>query len=163
MKNEQNLSVNGLANIAKLLDKGPTPPVAAKPDSRVLISDISRKTYSNIGKIVFCEIPNDKDFQAAQIQRFLDAAVRDAYRLGRTEALAQNSVVEAALEKQYADRTESLVPAVVGAVMEQLGLIEVALDLDQLGTVFSRNRIEFSASDANVIIYTLHPVDEVSA
>lgn len=82
--------------------------------------------------------------------KLIGAAVREAMNLGHALAVNQNSMVEELLEKQYKARTDLTMPAVVAAVMEQLGMSEMLLDLDNVATVFTRCRLEQSLVDESV-------------
>lgn len=86
------------------------------------------------------------------------AMVREAVNLGHAMAVGQNDMIEDLLAKQYKARTDLTMPVVIAAVMEQLGMQEMMIDLDTLATVFSRCRIEqnmLESDDHNAIIYKL--------
>jgi hypothetical protein len=152
----KNKSVKGLANIAQLLNRGdlavaPAVPKRERRDTNDISTRTAEKLHAAVGHIA-------SDSQMVLIQGYVRAAVRDAYNLGHADALDQNSQVERLLEKQYQKRTEVTMPAVVAGVMEQLALSSMTLDLAHLATVFDRNQITYTVSDADVIEFTMRPV-----
>lgn len=156
-------SVKGLANIAQLLNRGDLAAAPAAPKrERRSTDDIVTKTHEKVVAAVglASDHPHTRaaSAQIALLDNYLRAAVRDAYNLGHADALDQNSQVERLLDKQYQKRTEVTMPAVVCAVMEQMGLNSMTLDLAHMASVFERCAITFTLSDENVIEYTMRPV-----
>lgn len=130
--------VNGLANIG-LLVAGATMRNAPKQDERDVKDKIVQKTLSALaaraGGI-------DHGFDKA-----VTAAVREAFNAGHANALEQNSMVEELLKKQYSARTELTLPVAAMAIMEQVGLPSILLDLDAVATVSSRCRVELASME----------------
>lgn len=152
-------SVKGLANIAILMNQAGVLPtaLAAPKRERRDTNDIFNRT---VGKLAAAVGLNVNPAQTELMQTFLKAGLRDAYNLGHADALDQNSEVERMLEKQYQTRTQVTMPAVVAAVMEQLGLTSMTLDLALMATVFDRTKITYIVSEENVISYDMRPVGE---
>jgi len=153
-------SVKGLSNIGTLLGRADVPPQQEPKRSRATRGDICDKTFEKIMAAIPLGANLDPKHKAL-ISTYLKGAVGDAFDLGHAEALEQNNVVEALLDKQYKARTEMTMPAVVAGVMEQRGLRSMTLDLEQLATVFEREKIAFNVVD-DTISYTLTPADEVA-
>jgi hypothetical protein len=154
MKNSSKpMSVKGLANIGALLERGDLPkaPAPAPKRDRRTADQIAGRTYEKL-KAAMSDLP-----QAQQdlVITYVKAGLRETYNVGHADALDQNGAVEALLEQQYDARTRLTTPAVVAAVMEQLGSTEMTLDLSMFATVFERKKIDFSVSDQDVITYTL--------
>lgn len=155
MKNSSKpMSVKGLANIGALLERGDLPkaPAPAPKRDRRTLEQIEARTHE---KIVASIQGNERCSASNLVGHYLKAALREAYNSGHADALDQNGAVEALLEQQYDARTRLTTPAVVAAVMEQLGSTEMTLDLSMFATVFERKKIDFSVSDQDVITYTL--------
>jgi hypothetical protein len=151
-------SVKGLANIAQLLNRGDL--AAAKPApkrERRDTNDIFDRTREKIEAAIPLGANLDPKHWSL-IDTYLKAGLRDAYNLGHADALDQNSQVERLLEKQYDARTKVTMPAVVAAVMEQMGLTSMTMDLALMATVFQRNQITYTVTDENVIEYMMRPV-----
>jgi len=146
------MSVKGLANIGALLDRSDAPKAPAVLPKRRDTEQIYARTHE---KIVASIQGNERCSASNLVGHYLKAALREAYNLGHADALDQNGAVEALLNKQYQARTELTTPAVVAAIMEQLGKETMTLDLAMFGTVFDRKKIDFSVSDQDVIEYTL--------
>ena len=153
------VSVNGLANIGKLLNRADLPgaPAPAPKRERRNAHEIIDRTMEKISAAVGGQ---STATQIGLVREFVEAAVRDAYNVGHADALDQNSAVEKLLEKQYDARTKMTLPAAVAGVMEQRGLSSMTLDLAQLATVFDRQNIDFDVSEGDIINYRLIPRDE---
>lgn len=148
------LRVSGLENIGKLVARAPeahAPAPTPKPHG-ITAESIIRKT---VGKLV--NLPRDVDNGA--VGKYVKAAVTEALNLGHSMAVGQNSAVEELLKKQYDARTALTMPAVVAAIMEQTGIDSLVLDLDAVGTVFKRCRLEHDTLEAvghpNTMEYSL--------
>jgi hypothetical protein len=144
-------SVKGLENIASLIV-----PVAAaaapedlKKPKHLNTEVIINKTMNNLKQFVNGSA-TDLTIVDAHNRKIVTAAVREALNLGHALAVGQNDMVEKLLEQQYKARTDLTVPVVVAAVMEQLGMTELLLDLGNLSTVFTRCRLEQSMVDESV-------------
>lgn len=163
MEKKHKHSVSGLANIAALLNKAefeaqPVHVATRKPAQTQ--DSIVEKTRLAITYTNAVTLP-DLEKLHSQNKRVLQAAVREAYNLGYAEAITTNGAVEKLLEEQYDVRTKVAMPAVVAAVMEQIGKTDLTLDLRMVGTVFERNLIDFTVSDANAITFKLLAINEV--
>lgn len=160
----QKLSVSGLANIGKLLNRGELPkPVPVQKDVRKSQDTIIEKTVNKL----LAKVPsNMRDAWRAEIIILVTAAVREAYNLGHADSLTQSAAVETLLDKQYRARTELTMPAVVAAVMEQLGMTTMTVDLEALATVFDRVRIDMipmmGAAGEFVEYRLVHKSDEIN-
>lgn len=152
-------SIKGLAGLATLLNRADLDMQRQAPAKRER-RDTQAVYDRTVGKIAAAIGLNVNAAQQEMMCNYLKAGLREAYNLGHADALEQNSQVERLLEQQYEARTRVTMPAVVAAVMEQTGMSKLTIDLDKVGTVFQRNRIEHTLSDANVIEYTLHPAGE---
>lgn len=136
------LSVTGLQNIGMLMERGQAQiktPRVEKP------FEPEEKRKAIVAKTV-TKLSTETAASAAYLLPVIKASVKAAYDAGHDDALAQNTVVEEMLAKQYQDRSANLVPAVVAAVMEQLGMTELVLDLSAVATVFLRTRLEFDVA-----------------
>lgn len=137
MNQKKGLSVKGLANIGTILDRGELPVMEApKADKPMTPLAIAQRAWAATQHGTHIELRKDGFF----------AAVQDAYQQGRSEGLAQSGHMEKLLNEQYASRISGLVPAVVAAVMEQIGMTELVLDMDAVKTVFNRCAIDYTGS-----------------
>lgn len=156
----QKKSVNGLANIAALLNRSDIPlhQPAPKRERRDL-NGIFHHTREKIMAAIPPMVASDHVSHRALFETFLLAGLRDAYNLGHAEALGQGSEVERLLEQQYETRTRVTTPAVVGAMMEQLGMESMVFDLARMATVFERLNIQYTLdADADLMTYTVRPI-----
>jgi hypothetical protein len=159
MKNKA--SVKGLANIASLIGRSDISTAPPRPRiTRASSESIVERTVEKISAAVGA---NSTATQMALVKNYVQSAIRDTYNIGHADALDQNSQVERLLEKQFDARTKVTMPAVAAGFMEQMGLTSMTLDLAHLATVFSRNQIDYTLSDENVISYRLLPLDVVQA
>lgn len=156
--NQKKVSINGLANIGKLLGRAEAPQEAPKRERR----DVNGIFHHTREKL-FAAMPlgaagSMTTATKALMETYLLAGLRDAQALGHAEALEQNSSVERLLEKQYEARTRVTTPAVVCAIMEQSGLSSMTLDMALLATVFNRCEIDYVYNpDTEVMEYTMRP------
>ncbi len=133
--------VKGLANIGALISRAPeaiAPPAEPKGHG-ITLDGIFDKT---IGNMLVMAPPTAREAFKPEVSRILKAALREAFNLGHAAAVGQNNMVDELLAKQYDARTSLTMPAVVAAVMEQTGMDTLVLDLDAVGTVFTRCRLE---------------------
>jgi len=161
MNNKTKVAVKGLANIGQLLNradlvKAPTAPKRNRRD----LDQIHTRTMEKIKAAIHFGA-NITPTQIDLISNFVRASIRESYNGGHADALDQNSAVEKLLEKQYEARTQTTMPAVVAAVMEQRSLSSMTLDLAELATVFQRHRIDYTVSEQDIIDFKLTPLDEV--
>lgn len=156
--NQKKVSINGLANIGKLLGRADAPKEAPKRERRDL-NGISAHTQEKIYAALPPRAMGSIDHtHKVLIGHYLNAALKEANNLGHAEALEQNGQVERLLEKQYEARTRVTTPAVVCAIMEQSGLSSMTLDMAQLATVFQRCGIDYVYNpDTEVMEYTMRP------
>lgn len=158
MSKHKTQRVKGLSNLATLMVRAPETIAQPAPKREVNTQEsIVRKTVEAVVGHVN-KFDNDiGDFNA--FERFIGAAVREAFNLGHASAVGQNNMVEDLLKQQYRARTELTMPAVVAAVMEQTGQDTMLLDLDMVATVFSRCRLEHDtlaeAGHPNTMEYSL--------
>lgn len=155
-------SVKGLENISQLLSRNPQaaavePPKSAaqkkQDQNRIVMKTISNLKHIGIGDSAGTIMNID-----AHNHGMLVAAVREAYDLGHRDTLDQNNAVEVLLNRQYEERTKLTTPAVVAAVMEQMGMSSMLLDLALVATVFKRCAIEYTVTGepgAEIIEYRL--------
>lgn len=152
--NQKKVSINGLANIGKLLGRADAPKEAPKRERRDtfgILNHTREKISAALGE-------STNVTQNNLIYDYVKGAIRDAYNLGHSEALEQNGQVERLLEKQYEARTRVTTPAVVCAIMEQSGLSSMTLDMAQLATVFQRCDIQYTYDPATEVMeYTMRP------
>ena len=157
----QKKSVNGLANIAALLNRSDIPlhqpaPKRERRDLNGISAHTQEKIYAALPLGAMGSIDHS---HKVLIGHFLNSALRDAYNLGHAEALGQGSEVERLLEQQYETRTRVTTPAVVGAMMEQLGMESMVFDLARMATVFERLNIQYTLdADADLMTYTVRPI-----
>lgn len=157
MANEK-LSVKGLANIGQLMQRNPDV-INPHPTKSQVQKKMDRAAI--VQKTVTALIPHMERTVTAQITHIVEAAVRNGADLGHNEALDQNGAVEAMLEKQFAERNKLAVPAVVAAVMEQLGMTSLVLDLPHVATIFKRSKLTWNMTDNGMIEYRLeHNADK---
>lgn len=163
----QKKSVKGLANIAALLNRTDIPVHQPAPNSkRRDLNGIFNHTREKVEAAAGVAPDGRPQTDAFKSQRelmktYINAGIRDAYNLGHAEALEQNNQVEKLLENQYAVRTRVTTPAVVCAVMEQLGTESMTLDLGRMATVFDRLDIQYTLdADTDIMTYTVRPVGE---
>lgn len=150
---KKGMSVRGLASIGALLERADAP--AAAP------------VRPNGGKEAIIEKTLEKmqSFTGGDLSGIVTAAVREAFNLGHAAALDQNNEIERLINKRFDTKTQMAMPAICAAVMEQLGMTELLLNLDDVGTVFDRCAIDFeSSNDGSYITYTLrHKADDAGA
>jgi len=160
---KKEVSVKGLANIGKLLDRGVVlTSEAPKADKLDTLGAIAEKTSHK----VFGVMQTSGKHRA--VHHCVEAGVREAHKLGQVEAVKQSEIVEKMLNEQYEGRTSALLPAVAAVIMEQLGMTDMTLDLDAIETVFERCTIDYELNHGgpagNFISYTLsHLADKVRA
>jgi hypothetical protein len=161
--NNKRMRVKGLANIAMLVARTdlPTAPPKNPAATRRTRDEIFQRTREKCKAAIPLGANLDPKHWAL-IDTYLKASLDASYNLGYAEALETNGQVERLLEKQYDARTKVTMPAVAAGIMEQLGLPSMTLDLGHLATVFTRNRIDYTLSDENVIDYRLLPLDVVA-
>lgn len=154
------LRVSGLENIGKLVARAPEA-VAPAPTPKVhgiTAESIVTKTLSNLRSFGGGSAGEAISVEAHNLA-IIGAAVREALNLGHSMAVGQNSAVEELVKKQYDARTALTMPAVVAAIMEQTGIDSLVLDLDAVGTVFKRCRLEHDTLEAvghpNTMEYSL--------
>lgn len=145
-------SVSGLQNIGTLLARNEAvtnvPPVkTVKVEPADVQKEIVKKTMSALSYL-----PKTVDFAAHG--KYVKAAVREAYDQGHAAALKQNELVQSILDQQYKSRNANVVPAVVAAVMEQIGMHSLSLDLGDVATVFERVSINYEVA-GETVSYTL--------
>lgn len=150
MTSKRTPSVSGLANIGVLLQGQSN---YAKPAPAARSHNLQGIALHTARKLL--------DADQSEHARLVSAAVKEAYNAGHAEGLAQGSAVETLLNAQYDSRTRMLVPTVVAAIMDQLGMQEMTLDLNAVSTTFKRVALNFSLSDAGVVEYKLTPIEEV--
>jgi hypothetical protein len=155
------MSVNGLANIGAFMSRVPTANVDPAPPKSSQEAIVA-KTVDNVREAY------SKPGAGITIERCVAAAVREAFNLGHAAALAQNDMVEQLLKKQYDARTQLTLPAALAAIMEQIGMDELILDLTAVSTVFDRCKIDMAVNpvdeQGDLIEYKLtHFADEVQA
>lgn len=159
-KNGPPISVSGLANIGKLMEKVPQVRVNTEPPKGTKEAIVAKTVKG---------MPNHLDpFNKNTVDRVTElvaAAVREGYNLGHAHGIAQAEAVEALVSKKFDEKARLTMPAVVAAVMEHLGMTDLALDLNDVATVFARTRIDYTVvGDEGVIAYTLrHNADDDGA
>lgn len=154
MAKRKGMSVNGLANIGQILQRNPE---AAKPEAPKKVRD----TIDSIVEKTLSSVPLGST--ACNLRTYVTAAVRAGYNLGHADAFDQNGAVENLLRQQYEARTMLTLPTAVAAIMEQVGMESMMLDLDQVATVFNRVRLVTESLDDNSVQYTLtHQADEAA-
>lgn len=155
---KKGMSVSGLANIGQLLDRAEVPaeqPKVVRGSKEAIVAKTTegiREAYSTPGA-------------AATIERYITAAVREAFNLGHAEALDQNGEIERLINKRFDAKTQMAMPAICASVMEHLGMTELTLELNSVATIFDRCRVEFEASDdGGFITYFLrHKSDDAGS
>ena len=144
------ISVTGLQNIGALIQRNaatiPPKPVD-KADAYAKRRAIVEKT---MGKMPALKVHNMVPGWHEALRTFIDAAVREAWDASHADALMQNQVVEAILNKQYETRNNLTMPAVVAAVMEQSGMSTMVLDLEAVATVFDRTQLDYDVAGTTV-------------
>lgn len=74
-------------------------------------------------------------------------AVTNAYSMGRRDARIEAEAVQAMTESVLESRASHILPAAVAAVMENIGLTSLTLDLAAVASVFSRVSVDYELID----------------